>query len=85
MKSSDRRSDTSREALMLRNRSDFALIKFEDASRHAPNWRGPHMKSGKALGYVRRKDEARAVYRIASTLDLSADDKAELTRDMHGS
>ena len=37
---------------------------------------------GEALGYVERKDEARAQYRIASTLDLSVADKAELARDM---
>jgi hypothetical protein len=42
------------------------------------------MKWGEALGYVGRKDEARAQYRIASTLDLSVADKAELARDMRG-
>jgi hypothetical protein len=38
------------------------------------------MKWGEALGYAGRKDEARAQYHKASTLDLAAADKAELTR-----
>ena len=72
------------EALMLNNRSDLALAKFEDANKYAPNWSRLHMKWGEALGYVSRKDEARAQYRIASSLDLSVADKAELARDMRG-
>ena len=67
---------------MLKNRSDLALERFEDANKYAPNWGRLHMKWGEALGYVGRRDEARAQYRIASTLDLSVADKAELARDM---
>ena len=70
------------EALMLKNHSDLALVKFEDANKYAPNWGRLHMKWGEALGYVGREGEARAQYRIASTLDLSLADKAELARDM---
>ena len=43
-----------------------------------------HMKWGGALGFVGRKDESRAQYHIASTLDLSVADKAEPARDMRG-
>ncbi len=69
------------EALMRENRSDLALPKFEEASRYAPNWGRLHLKWGEALGYVGRMDDARAQYRIASTLDLSLADRAELASD----
>ena len=69
------------EALMLKNRSDLALTKFEDANKYAPNWGRLHVKWGEALSYVGRKDEALTQYRIASKLDLSVADKAELARD----
>ena len=39
------------------------------------------MKRGEALDYIGRKDEARAQYRIASTLYLNVADKVELARD----
>jgi tetratricopeptide (TPR) repeat protein len=70
------------EALMAQNRSDLALAKFTEADKYAPNWGRLHLKWAEALGYAGRKDEARAQYRKASTLDLSATDKAELTRVM---
>jgi hypothetical protein len=69
---------------MLKYRSDLAPAKFVDADGYAPNWGRLHMKWGEALGYVGRKDEARARYQIASSPDLSVADKAELTRDMRG-
>jgi hypothetical protein len=40
-----------------------------------------HLMWGEALGYAGRKDEASAQYRKASTLDLSAADKAGLARN----
>ena len=70
------------EALMLKNRSDLALAKFEDADKYAPNWGRLHMKWGEALGYVGRKDEASEQYRIATRLELSQGDRAELARDI---
>ena len=70
------------EALMRKSRSDLALAKFEDANKYAPNWGRLHLKWGEALGYVGRRNEAGAQYRTASTLALSAADKAELARDM---
>jgi hypothetical protein len=69
---------------MLKNRSDLALAEFEDANKCAPNWGRLHTKWGEALGYIGRKAEARAQHRIASMLDLSVADKAELSRDMRG-
>jgi tetratricopeptide (TPR) repeat protein len=68
------------EALMLKNRSDLALAKFAEANRYAPNWGRLHLKWGEALFYTGRKSEAAARYRIASTLTLSAAEKAELER-----
>jgi Flp pilus assembly protein TadD len=67
---------------MLKNRFVLALAKFEEADKCAPNWGRLHLEWGNALGYVGRKDEARAQYRIASTLDLSEADKAALARDI---
>jgi tetratricopeptide (TPR) repeat protein len=68
------------EALMQENRSDLALAKFEEADKYAPNWGRLHLKWGEALGYVGRKDEARKQFAIATHLDLSAADRAALTR-----
>ncbi len=73
------------EALMAKNQSHLALAKFAEAEKHAPNWGRLHLKWGEALGYAGRKDEARAQYQKASTLDLTAADKAELARvSAHG-
>ncbi len=66
------------EALIARNRSDLALAKFEEANKYAPNWGKLHLKWGKALYYVGRKDEARAQFGTAMRLDLSDSDKRKL-------
>ena len=66
------------EALMAKNRSDLALAKFEEANKYAPNWGRLHLKWGEALYYAEKKDEAKKQFAIASTLDLSNDDKAAL-------
>jgi tetratricopeptide (TPR) repeat protein len=68
------------EALMAKNQSHLALAKFAEAEKYAPNWGRLHLKWGEAMGYAGRKDEARAQYQKASTLDLTAADKAELAR-----
>ena len=68
------------EALMAKNQSLLALAKFEEADKYAPNWGRMHLKWGEALFYAGRKDEARAQYQKASTLNLTATDKAELER-----
>jgi len=72
------------EALIAKKQPDQALAKFEEADKYAPNWGRLHLKWGEALGYAGRKDEAHAQYQQASTLDLSAADKAELVRQMQG-
>jgi tetratricopeptide (TPR) repeat protein len=72
------------EALMAKNQSHLALAKFAEAEKYAPNWGRLHLKWGEALGYARHKDEANVQYQKASTLDLTAADKAELARMSHG-
>jgi Flp pilus assembly protein TadD len=73
------------EALMAKNQSHLALEKFTEAEKYAPNWGRLHLKWGEALGFAGRKDEARAQYQKALTLDLTAADKAELARvSAHG-
>jgi tetratricopeptide (TPR) repeat protein len=66
------------EALMLKNRSDLALAKFEEANKYAPNWGRLHLEWAKALWYAGMKDEARKQFASAAGLDLSAADKAAL-------
>jgi tetratricopeptide (TPR) repeat protein len=70
------------EALMAKNQSHLALAKFAEADKYAPNWGRLHLKWGEALMYTGKNDEARAQYQKASTLDLTAADKAELARQM---
>jgi tetratricopeptide (TPR) repeat protein len=74
------------EALMLKNRSDLALAKFEEADKYAPNWSRLHLKWGEALIYAGKPEEAKKQFAIASGLDLSSADKAELAkaRTFHG-
>jgi tetratricopeptide (TPR) repeat protein len=74
------------ETLMLKNRSDLALAKFEEADKYAPNWGRLHLKWGGALFYAGKKDEAKKQIAIAAALDLSAIDKASLSTWMkpHG-
>jgi len=72
------------EALMKKNRSDLALAKFEEAEKYAPNWGRLHLKWGEALAYAKRRDDAQKQYAVAAGLDLSNDDRAELTRVGHG-
>jgi len=68
------------EALILKNRSDLALAKFEEAAKYAPNWGRLHLKWGEALLYSGRGGDAGKQFAIASSLDLSASDRAALGR-----
>jgi tetratricopeptide (TPR) repeat protein len=68
------------EALMAQNRSDLALAKFMDANRYAPHWGRLHLKWGEALVYADKNDEAKKQFALASALDLSPADRAELAR-----
>ena len=68
------------EALMQKNRSDLALAKFEEAAKYAPNWGRLHLKWGEALHWSGDKVGAQKQLDIATSLDLSTADKAELAR-----
>jgi len=68
------------EALMLENRSDLALAKFEEADKYAPSWGRLHLKWGEALFYAGQKNDAQKQFAIASHLDLSAAEAAELAK-----
>ena len=68
------------EALIAENRSDLALAKFVEAEKYAPNWGRLHLKWGEALLWSGNKAEAKKQFDTAAHLDLSADDKAVLSR-----
>jgi len=65
---------------MLENRSDLALAKFEEADKYAPSWGRLHLKWGEALFYAGQKNDAQKQFAIASHLDLSAAEAAELAK-----
>ena len=68
------------EALMAKNQSHLALAKFAEAEKYAPNWGRLHLKWGEALDYTGKRERASAQYQKASTLDLTAADRAELAK-----
>jgi tetratricopeptide (TPR) repeat protein len=68
------------EALMAKNWSDLAIDKFSEAAKDAPNWGRLHLKWGEALHYAGRDDDAHGQFALASRLDLSASERAELER-----
>ena len=69
---------------MAKNRSDLALAKFAEAEKYAPNWGRLHLKWAEALTYAGKKAEAKAQFALATGLELSATDKAELSRQTRG-
>lgn len=68
------------EALIVENRSDLALAKFDEASRYAPNWGRLHLKWGEALWWSGDKRAAKEQFVIASNLEMSAADQKVLAR-----
>jgi tetratricopeptide (TPR) repeat protein len=66
------------EALTREGRADLALAKFEEAGRDAPNWGRLHLKWGEALLWSGQVDESKKQFMTASTLGLSAAERAEL-------
>lgn len=68
------------EALIAKNRSDLALAKFEEAKKYAPNWGRLHLKWGEALLWSGDRDDAQKQFGVASGLDLTPADRAELAR-----
>lgn len=68
------------EALIAKNRSDLALAKFSEAAKYAPNWGRLHLKWGEALLWSGKKADAKKQFDIAAHRDLSANDRATLSR-----
>ncbi len=65
----------------LTRKGDFAgaVAKFAEADRWAPHWGRNHLRWGEALLKLGRPDEARAEFKTAAALDLSAEDRAALS------
>ena len=73
------------EALMRKGDFAGALPKFAEADKYAPRWGRNHLRWGQALARLGRAPEARAQWRAAAGMDLSAADRAELaTAQAHG-
>ncbi|MFL6691283.1 MAG: tetratricopeptide repeat protein [Alphaproteobacteria bacterium] len=72
------------EALIAKNRSDLALVQFEEANNYAPNWGRLHLKWGEALLWSGDKVRAQKQFAVATTLDLTPSEKAELATLSHG-
>ena len=68
------------ESLMAKRQSHLALEKFAEAEKYAPNWGRLHLKWGEALYYAGKKEDAKAQFARAATLDLTPAEKAELAR-----
>ncbi len=68
------------EALIVKNRSDLALAKFAEADKYAPSWGRLHLKWGEALLWSGDKPAAAKQFARAAKLDLSAADRAELSK-----
>lgn len=72
------------EALMRQGDAAGAAEKFAEASRYAPRWGRDHLRWGEALAKLGRIDEARAQWRAAAAMGLSAPDRAALGRKLRG-
>ncbi len=68
------------EALMRRGDVAGAVKKFKAADKEAPRWGRNHLRWGQALARLGKADEAKAQWRAAAGMDLSAADRAELTK-----
>lgn len=68
------------EALMKKGDFKGAVKKFAAADKDAPRWGRNHLRWGQALARLGKTDEARDQWRAAQGMDLSAADRAELTR-----
>lgn len=70
------------DALVRLGRARESLGRFAAAAERAPRWGKLHLAWGKALATVGRPEEAREKYSAAAAMDLSAADRAEVTRRM---
>jgi Tfp pilus assembly protein PilF len=66
------------EALLVEGDAASAATAFAEAGKLAPKWGKLHLKWGEALGKLGKPDEARAQFKAASGLDLTAAERAEL-------
>ena len=66
------------EALLALGDDKAAEEAFRKAQPLAPRWGRLHLKWGEALAKLGKTDEARAKWRAAATMDLSAADRAAL-------
>ena len=67
------------EALLRKGETRAALKKFREADKYAPRWGRNHLLWGEALAKLGKADEARAKWRTASSLYLTAPERARLT------
>ena len=72
------------EALMRKGDFGGAAGKFTAADREAPRWGRNHLLWGEALARLGKADQAKAQWRAAAGMDLSAADRAELARVQPG-
>lgn len=68
------------DALAAQGYHRAAIRKYRDAARFAPKWGALNLAWGQALDANGRRDEALVKYRAAAGMDLSAADRAEVTR-----
>lgn len=68
------------DALARLGRKDEAVRAYAAAAKRAPRWGALHIEWGKALWRSGRQEEARAKFRAAAGMDLSAADRARLSR-----
>ena len=71
-------SEAAGEALLASGDAVGAAARFGAAAQYAPNWGRLHLKWGEALAGQGRAADARAQFRVAAGLYLSAPDRAEL-------
>ena len=70
------------EALLAQGQARTAEGKFKQADKYAPNWGRNHLLLGEALAKLGKKDAALAQWRIAGGLDLTAEERARLNRNI---
>lgn len=68
------------DALLRLGRTREALRRYAAAAERAPRWGALHVAWGRALEAEGRRDEAREKYGAAAGMDLSAANRAEVTR-----
>ncbi|MDP8915879.1 MAG: tetratricopeptide repeat protein, partial [Pseudomonadota bacterium] len=66
--------------LARQGRSRQAVRRYREATERAPRWGAAHLAWGRSLEALGREEQARAKYAQAARLDLSAADRAAVTR-----